>query len=270
VKLTKPIQLSGSCIVAMMLMGTLANVTQAQPPPSNRDLTQLKSPSLATKIKPMLNDSALIDKFFNALPNWNRSGYSSRKKYRSADSPDQNAGEKDLGAPETTTERGSDNRPYNVIRQRKSIQTTPEDIVTFDPAAGVLYLGNIIQESGMRAGLGSINPVPNLEGKRSPVRVYMDTPSIPNGSRDVADPSGSNIGSAVGELIEQLGNRNVGIGGYNFSYCESASTESNALKMGLDAAYMTYSVKSVLQTKHEANEFSINGVAILKGYTIAL
>jgi hypothetical protein len=274
-KFTKTILLSGPCIVAMMLVGTLVsvtNITQAQPPPTksstNRDLTKLKSPASVTNLKPMVNDSVLIDKFFNALPNWTHSGYSKRRRSRPANTPD--SGEQNLGAPTTTTEKGSDNRNYNVIRQRKSIQTTPEDIVTFDPAAGVFYLGNIIQEKGMRAGLGSINPVPNLEGKRSPVRVYMDSPSIPNGSRDVANPSGSNISSAVGELIEQLGNRNVGIGGYNFSYCESASTENNALKMGLDAQYMTYSVKSVLQTKHEANEYSINGVAILKGYTIAV
>jgi Thiol-activated cytolysin len=200
-----------------------------------------------------------LDEFFDNLPNWiqNRKGKSHS-----------DAGEQNVGDASVSTET-SGNRPYNVTRQKKSLETTPADIVTFDPAAGVFYLGNIIQEKGMRLGLGSLNPVPNLEGKRAPLRVYMDKPSIPNGSRDVADPSGSNISSAVGELIQQLGGQRVGISGYNFSYSRSDSAEQSALKMGLDASYMTSSVKSVLNTNHTADETSINGVAILNGYTIA-
>ena len=209
-----------------------------------------------------------LDAFFDALPTWApREGDATLPPTVRRLSPQQNT-PKPVGDSDNAQEKEG-NRTYNVTRERYSLTTTPEAIVSFDPAAEFFWPGSLLQEKGLRGGLGSLNPIPNLESKRAPLRVFLVNPNVSNGSREVADPNGSSVGNAVGELRELLNGREIPTSS-NFQYTRSDSLEQSALSLGIDARYMTGYVKAVFGTKHSAREESINGTLIIKGYTIAM
>lgn len=209
-----------------------------------------------------------LDAFFGALPAWApREGDATLAPSVRRITPQQNAPKAVGGAEDAQEKEG--NRTYKVTRERYSLTTTPEAIVSFDPAAEFFWPGSLLQEKGLRGGLGSLNPIPNLENKRAPLRVFVVNPNVANGSRDVANPNGSSVGNAVGELREMLNGREIPTSS-NFQYTRSDSLEQSALSLGIDARYMTGYVKSVFGTKHTAREESINGTLMIKGYTIAM
>ncbi len=219
--------------------------------------------------KVSLESTESLDAFFDALPAWApREGDALLPPTVKRKLPPNNEPKKLPDASDQSEEKEG-NRTYGVTRERYSLTTTPEAIVSFDPAAEYFWPGSLLQEKGLRGGLGSLNPIPNLESKRAPLRVFLVNPNVSNGSRDVADPNGSSVGNAVGELRELLNGREIPTSS-NFQYTRSDSLEQSALSLGIDARYMTGYVKTVFGTKHSAREESINGTLIIKGYTIAM
>ena len=201
-----------------------------------------------------------LDDFFNKLPNWSPGGNTNAgvtKKKRSN-------GEQNIGGEQQSNEREGD-RDYNVTRQKKSLTATPGDIVSFDPAATVFYPGAILQETGMRQGLGSLKLVPNLEGKRAPIKVVMNT----GGQATVNDPDYGNVATTVGQMRSGLNGKPMATS-TNFDYSIASSAEESALHLGISAQYMTASAKAVLDTKHKLNQESINGTFVVKAYTIGV
>ena len=155
-----------------------------------------------------LETAPTLDAFFDALPTWApREGDATLSPAVRRFAPPQNT-PKPVGGSENAQEKEG-NRTYNVTRERYSLATTPEAIVSFDPAAEFFWPGSLLQEKGLRGGLGSLNPIPNLESKRAPLRVFLVNPNVSNGSREVADPNGSSVGNAVGELRELLNGREM-------------------------------------------------------------
>lgn len=248
-------------LTAMALVMVTPALSQLQRPPK---INKVPTGGSATA------NALTLDGFFDALPAWTaREGV--RKQVPGAiyaKEPTLDTPIRKSPTPETDTEKDG-NRTYNVTRNRYSLTTSPEAIVSFDPAAEFFWPGSLLQEKGLRGGLGSLTPIPGQEGKRAALRVFVVNPSVPNGSRTVENPSGSSVGNAVGELREQLNGRDIPTSS-DFKYTQTDSVEQSALSLGLDARYLTGYVKSVFSTKHSAREVSINGTLILKGYTIAM
>lgn len=242
---------------------TVIPATIKDPPKSDRLLTD------RVMLLTNLESTASLDAFFEALPSWApREGDATLPPTVRRISPNVDTPTPQGGDPATSTEKEG-NRAYNVTRSRYSLTTNPAAIVSFDPAAEFFWPGSLLQENGLRAGLGSLNKIPNLETKRAPLRVFVVNPSVSNGSRTVAEPSGATVGSAVGELRELLNGRDIPTSS-DFKYTRADSVEQSALSLGIDARYMTGYVKSVFSTKSTAREESINGTLILRGYTIAM
>ncbi|MBC8141716.1 MAG: thiol-activated cytolysin family protein [Armatimonadetes bacterium] len=212
----------------------------------------------STLFNPLMMATSLDD-YFNKLPNWSPAGNGSGagKKKRRQD------GETNVGGEQQGIEREG-NRDYNVTRQKKSLTETPGDIVSFDPSASVFYPGALLQETGMRQGLGSLQAIPGLEGKRAPLKVVLNI----GGQTTVADPDFGNIATAVGQLRSGLNGKPMATS-TNFDYSVAASAEQSAMHLGISAKYLTASAKAVLDTKHRLDQESINGTFVVKAYTIS-
>ncbi len=207
---------------------------------------------------PIKNPKSL-DEFFAALPNWNSTGNSSTGK----PNPKKNDSDKTLY--KQPFGKGTvANRSYDIIKERKSIATTPGDIVSFDPSASVFYPGAVLQETGMREGLGSLKLVPGLENKRAPIKIVLST----GGQTTVADPDYGNVATVVGELRSGLNNKPMATLAHLY-YSTASDSTSSALHLGISAKYLTASAKAVLDTKHSLNQESINGVLVVRAYTIS-
>ncbi len=211
-----------------------------------------------TLFNPLMMATSLDD-YFNKLPNWSPAGYTANGMKRI----ERQNGEKNIGNPETPTVN-EDGRDYNVVRQEKSLTETPGDIVSFDPSASVFYPGALLQETGMRQGLGSLQAILGLENKRAPLKVVLNI----GGQTTVANPDYGNIATAVGRLRSGLNGKPMATS-TNFDYSIAASAEQSAMHLGISAKYLTVSAKAVLDTKHKLNQESINGAFVVKAYTIS-
>ncbi|WP_395141939.1 thiol-activated cytolysin family protein [Armatimonas sp.] len=193
----------------------------------------------------------------NRLPNWTLAGYS--KPVR----PDAKMALGSSAGSPTQVNR----RTYNVTLKNYSLTETPEAIISFAPIAD-FWLGNLIQEKGMRSGLGSINVIPVAGTQRAPLTVYIASPQIPGASRTIANPTAASVTSAVGELLRQLQPNQIGTE-QTFNYTYASSAEQSALELGVDFEFLGNRVKEVFNNRASANEESINGLLIVKGYTLA-
>ncbi len=193
----------------------------------------------------------------NRLPNWTLAGYN--KPVR----PDAKT---ELGSKSRSTTQVS-KRTYNVTMQNYSLTETPEAIISFAPISD-FWLGNLIQEKGMRAGLGSINVIPVAGTQRAPMDVYIASPQIQGASRTIVNPTATGVTSAVGELLRLLQPNQISAE-QTFSYTYASSAEQSALELGVDFEFLGNRVKEVFNNRASANEESINGVLIVKGYTLA-
>ncbi|WP_019012427.1 thiol-activated cytolysin family protein [Deinococcus aquatilis] len=172
------------------------------------------------------------------------------------------------GSRETT--QNEDGRDFSCRVDSYDITRTPDDIVTFDPDAGLMWPGALLQGEGVALGLGSLRPLSVPASQRMPVTLSLDL-LTGNNRAVVVNPSNSTVAQAVGSLVEQAQRSRIDYGSsVSYKKTESYSLEQSALALGLDAAYLGASVRGRLSFGNKASEHSVTAFFIQKAFTVSV
>jgi hypothetical protein len=149
-----------------------------------------------------------------------------------------------------------------------SITRNPQEIVTYSPDSEIMWLGSLIQGRGHRDGLGSLLELPIRQ--RGPATIAIDILFSDN-TRVVEWPTLASVGQAIGELIDeaQAAGHRAGSSIY-FNQTESHSLEQSALKLGLSAHYMGYSVRTSMETSRTASSSTLLATFTQKMFTTSM
>ena len=149
-----------------------------------------------------------------------------------------------------------------------SLTENPDKIVTFDPDSEILWVGSLLQGKGYKDGIGSLNELPIRE--RAPVTLSINLLSN-NNSITVTDPTVASVNQAIGKLIERAEKAGLKSGSdISFTQKETHSVEQAALKMGVAAKYMGFSIKAQLNASRSAEERTITAFFIQNMFTVSM
>jgi thiol-activated cytolysin len=192
-----------------------------------------------------------VDEWFERMPNWAQSNKPKPDKTntKSTEMPDE-------------TQNG---RPYGVTKTDYSIYETPTEIVTYSPVDG-FWLGALVQENGLRSGLGSLQEISIPDSKRAPFKVAIDV-LMGNNFRNIGKPSYSQVSSAIGELAQQ-GNKVQSGGARTFKLTENYSEEQTAHELGLDARYLASTISASFSTKRSASRHTVTAAFTERAFTV--
>lgn len=169
-------------------------------------------------------------------------------------------------APRGTPKAIKKSADKNVQRVSYSLQTAPEEIVAFAPIQG-FWLGALVQETGVREGLGSTLEIPVESPKRAPFKLTT-TLLLSDNTRTIARPSQSATQSALGELIERaVKAKKPASGSVYYRLVENHDAEQTAMELGLDAHYLGGSISAQLKNKSGSERHSISALFVEKAFT---
>ncbi|RYX81946.1 hypothetical protein EON83_21635 [bacterium] len=197
-----------------------------------------------------LKGSTSVDQWFDRLPDW---GLQNKPK----------KDDKEVGEPSSTKET-QNGRPYTVTKTDYSITETPDEIVTFAPVNG-FWLGGLVQEDGLREGLGSLQEIAIPATKRATMNVSTDLPMGGN-FRVIKNPSATQSSSAIGDLM-QKGNKIQWGGARTLKIVENYSEEQTAHQLGLDARYAIASIKASFSTERFGSQHTVTAAFTEKAFT---
>lgn len=160
------------------------------------------------------------------------------------------------------------NVTYQCTETPRSLTDTPEEIVMYEPAASVMWVGNLIQGESYKGGVGSFEELSIRQ--RDTLRLSIDLLTGDNFAV-VPKPALTTVQSAIGELIQKAtdaGHRS----GSSIHYDETLtySTEQAALKLGLSAKYMGARAKADLSRSRAANQRTLVAHFVQNMFTIAI
>ena len=228
---------------ALLAFLALSSVAQAQ---QGRKTTTTKQVDPGVKaVRKYLTDAELrnvssVEQFVMGLRSWD------------APAPDQ--GVKKTGGKESK----------DVIRTDYSLETTPQEIVTFEPVNG-FWIGALVQETGLRAGRGSMREVPVPATKRAPFLLTTDL-LVNDNVRPVGSPSAGAVQASLGGMIQKAKGQKTG-SSIDYKFVENHSAEQTALSLGLDAHYMGGRVSASLESKESRDTHSISAIFVEKAFT---
>ena len=173
--------------------------------------------------------------------------------------PSWDAPAKDSGAKKTDVKKSDD-----VTRTDYSLETTPQEIVTFEPVNG-FWLGSLVQETGLRAGRGSMREIAVPAGKRAPFLLTTDL-LVADSVRPIPQPSAGAVQSSLGAMIQRAKGQKTG-SSIDYKFVENHSAEQTALSLGLDAHYMGGRVSASLESKESRDTHSISAIFVEKAFT---
>jgi Thiol-activated cytolysin len=189
--------------------------------------------------------------------------------------PNQQSPRNDRNVPKGAAESGEEaaregnrQRNYGVTRQNFSLSKTPNEIVTFEPVAG-FWLGSILEEQGLRGGLGSQREVPILASSRANYLVSVNSLAIPNSYREITSPSMSTVNAAIGSMIQSAGNAEVGTA-MSMNVVENYNASQTALSLNLDASYIGARVKAALTSNSSASRQAVTLSFVQRAFTVSM
>ena len=156
---------------------------------------------------------------------------------------------------------------YDCTTTPYSLTSTPEEIVTLEPDAGVFWVGGLLQGKGYKEGIGSLKELPIRE--RAPVVVSIDILSG-NNTLTVENPTAARVNQAIGELIEKATTKGLKAGSSIFYEQESThSLEQSALDLGMSVSFLGASIKSRMGYSQKADESTITAYFVQKMFTVS-
>ncbi len=199
-----------------------------------------------------LQNATTVDGFIEALPDWTKVG----RLHKSNKNDPSDGG--------TSTEK-KDDRTYNVTKTKYSLTETPEEIVTYQPVNG-FWLSGLVQERGLREGLGSMVEIAVPAEKRAAFKVTSDLPMAQN-FVNITFPSATTVSSAIGSL--QASGNNSGWGGARtLKIVDNFSEEQAAHDLGISGSYMGATVKASLTANRYDKKHTVTASFIEKAFTV--
>ena len=149
-----------------------------------------------------------------------------------------------------------------------SLTDNPEKIVTFDPDPQILWVGALLQGKGYKDGIGSLKELPIRQ--RAPVTLSINLLTN-NNTITVENPNNATVNQAIGKLIEKAEKAGLKSGSdISFTQKETHSVEQAALKMGVAAKYMGFSIKAQLNASRSADERTITAFFVQNMFTVSM
>jgi Thiol-activated cytolysin len=204
-----------------------------------------------------LLESTTLDEFFDRLP--------------SPDKPTKPDSERPVGAAEEgqTPKNGPRGRTYNVTRQKYSMKYTPMEIATFEPIAG-FWLGSLLENEGLRLGLGSQREIPVPAAARAPYIISTNLPGA-NASRVVDQPSMSSAQTAINDIVSSTQASGIASPGtMSINITENYDAIKTAKDLSLDVAYAGARVQAALNTNRSANRHAVAVGLVERAFTASV
>lgn len=161
---------------------------------------------------------------------------------------------------------------YNVQHTPTNMQSTPQDIVLFEPSDG-FWLGAILQERGLRQGIGAQQELPVTPEQRAPLHIgnnlLLDSEAV-----TIRKPSRSAVQEAIGEMIRKAmaqGKKSKGddfAGSFTAQVVENNSEEQTAASLGLSVKYLGSGVKAKIASKKTAIQRTLTVMCLQKAFTV--
>jgi hypothetical protein len=202
-----------------------------------------------------------INSYFAGLPIWD--------SVNPAPAPSETAGASSSNSstlPDGSAESGQ--RKYECTVTQYTLESSPDKIVTFNPDAGSLWVGSLLQGQGYVNGIGSLTELPIRE--RAPVKLFMSLLG-PGVTKEVTVPNGANVQQAVADLVTQAKQQNTPVPAtIDYKKQVANSSEEFMLKLGFSVKYMATSVKGKLDVNRKANETTVMAYFIQNAFTISV
>lgn len=196
-----------------------------------------------------------LDAFFATLPGW--------EQY-SPPLPDADA---TTGEP-STQEIEIEGQAYNETVTPCSITRTPEKVVTLNPDVEVLWVGSLLQGSGYRGGIGSLQELPIRQ--RAPLTLSISLLTGDN-TRTVENPDQASVTQALGELVQAAENAGHTAGSDIYFTKETThSLDQASIKLGLSASYMGASVKASLEAGMSSEMRTVTAYFVQNMFTASM
>lgn len=155
-----------------------------------------------------------------------------------------------------------------------SEQRPSSELSSYNPNGGVLWPGALIQYKSLETGVLSEIP----ENRRSPITVYVTDavalrpkpgmpPLTPQIRKNVATVSGNEVSQALVELLQQ---QFFTPPNFVYEIKESHSVEQSLLELGIEAHWMTGSVRSSLTSSDYTNRSNFIVRLTQAFYTVAV
>jgi Thiol-activated cytolysin/Fibronectin type III domain len=202
-----------------------------------------------------------INNYFSGLPIWD--------SVNPAPATSETAGASSSNSstlPDSSAESGQ--RKYECTVTQYTLQSSPDKIVTFNPDAGSLWVGSMLQGQGYVNGIGSLSELPIRE--RAPVKLFISLLG-PGVTKEVAVPSGASVQQAVADLVIQAKQQNTPVPAViDYKKEIASSSEEFMLKLGFSVKYMSVSVKGKLDVNRKASEKTVMAYFIQNAFTASL
>ena len=198
-----------------------------------------------------------VDEYIKSLPDWDDF------------SPPQ--AESDEAGETARALEWSDDNPtdrYICSVTHHDLISTPEDIVTFNMGADVLWLGGLIQGRTYLGGVGSMEELPIRQ--RAPLTIKLDRLSA-DVSRTVENPDAATVQAAIGDLIESAeASGHVGSSSMFFEQSEFHGIDQMALNLNLSGRYMGTNVRTRFGFQRSAETSTMAAVFKQELFTVSI
>lgn len=175
-----------------------------------------------------------VDQFVGSLGSWE------------AYSPPLTAGDNAAGPP-TTVEEVVDNTTYVCTVTPRSLTTTPNELVMYEPNASIMWVGNLIQGDSYTGGTGSFEELSIRQ--RSPLKISIDL-LTGNNFAIVDNPSLTSVQAAIGDLIQRATDAgHLGGSSVDFDSYRMHATIEAIQKAGLSAKFLLQGVPVELEAE---------------------
>ena len=181
-------------------------------------------------------------------------------------SPPQEPAKEFVGTSEPFTEI-IDIDEYSCTNDKYSLTENPEEFITIQPDASVVWLGNLIQGRS-HLQVGSLEELSIRE--RAPMEISIDLLRNDN-YRHIEQPSLATVNSAIGELVENAvhaGHRASSDVVYDAK--EAHSSTQTSFDLGISAEYLGSQAEARLSIDKQANEHTYFGYFIQKAFTVSM
>ena len=126
-------------------------------------------------------------------------------------------------------------------------------------------MGGLLQSDGLEKGVGSLKGLSIPSSKRSSIKLTSALPVVEGSATISANQSSYN--KALAKMRQAAARQPLG-STIRFEYAEESSFESSALKLGLDASYLTARVSGSLGLKDQSNSHKITAVFVQNAFTV--
>ena len=190
--------------------------------------------------------------------------------------PPEAASNTPVGADTTTMEVVVEPNQNNVLQpvtyvctsRLYSMTATPNDIVLYEPNAGIMWVGNLIQGRSYKDGQGSFQELSIRQ--RAPLKLSIDLLTGAN-SATVENPALGSVNAAIGDLIQRATDAGHRSGSsINYRMETTHSVQQSALALGISAQHLGASARANLQMSRAANQRTLSVHFVQKMFTIAI